>query len=121
MNVALSTIQALEVARTAAMTTNDIDRLDMLLDPTLMYSHSTGAVDDKAQFIGHLRSGTLKYHSVVPAIDHVQSIGEDVLIGTGRLKTSVNVAGAEKKLDARYMVIWRQTDNRWKLVALQGS
>ena len=120
MNVAIDTIQALESARTAAMTANDLDTLDMLLDPALMYSHSTGAVDDKPKFIGHLRSGTLKYNSVVPAIENALSIGDDILVGTGRLETSVNVAGTLKELVSRYMVIWRRTDDRWRLVALQG-
>lgn len=120
VNVAMNTIQALEAARTAAMAANDLNTLDLLLDPALMYSHSTGAVDDKPRFIGHLRSGTLKYNSVVPAIENALSIGDDILVGTGRLETSVNVAGTLKELDSRYMVIWRRTDDQWRLVALQG-
>lgn len=120
MNVAMTTIQALEIARTGAMIANDLNTLDMLLDPALMYSHSTGAVDDKPQFIGHLRSGTLKYNTVVPAIDNALSISDDLLVGTGRLETSVNVAGTLKELVSRYMVIWRRTDDQWRLVALQG-
>lgn len=116
----LAIVQGLENRRAAAMVAGDLDALENVLDLSLLYSHSTGAVDDQSSFLEHIRSGYLRYVDVVPLIDHAVELTTDTLVGVGRLQTKVQVAGTLKELDARYMTIWRRTGEDWAMAALQG-
>ena len=50
-------ILALEDRRCAAMTGADADALAAMLHDDLVYTHSSGVVDDKASYLGAIRSG----------------------------------------------------------------
>ena len=113
-------IQNLEVSRTAAMVANDGQKLADLLNADVLYSHSTGLVDRKSAMLERLSSGQLNYLSITPEIDHAVWIDERTIVGCGWLTTNVEVMGALKSLHARYMVVWRLTDEVWTLLALQG-
>lgn len=116
----LALVQNLELRRVDAMIACDMDRLDPLLAPALIYSHSTGAVDTKAAFLERIRSGSVRYLNVMPEVEETAQLGDGIVIGVGRLRTRVEVQGALKELDARYMTIWHNERGAWALAALQG-
>ena len=53
-----------EQSRRLALLAGDLERLDALLSPQLVYIHSSGGQDSKASYLEHMRSGSLKYLSL---------------------------------------------------------
>lgn len=49
-------IRALEQARLDALGRHDVDSIERLLAPDLVHVHATGLVENKAEFIAHLRA-----------------------------------------------------------------
>ena len=50
-----------EEARFAAMSANDLNALEALLEDDLHYVHANGMVEDKAEFLRKIRSGERHY------------------------------------------------------------
>lgn len=57
----VSRVTASEEARFAAMSANDLNALEHLLEDDLHYVHANGAVEDKAEFLRKIRSGERLY------------------------------------------------------------
>jgi ketosteroid isomerase-like protein len=115
-------IKATETLRLHYLTTNDLDRLGPMLCDTLVYTHSSGHRQNKAQFLESLRSGEMKYL----AINH-ESINIDiyggttaVLTGTTRLHVQSKAAGLHD-VHLLYILIYVKEDGRWKVAAWQST
>jgi hypothetical protein len=52
---------ASEEARFAAMSANDLEALESLLDDDLHYVHANGMIEGKAEFLRKIRSGERRY------------------------------------------------------------
>ena len=63
-DTALDTVRALEDARIDAMCSQDAEALESLLSDSMVYVHSTGMVDTKESFLGHVRNGPIQYRSI---------------------------------------------------------
>jgi hypothetical protein len=57
----ISRTVASEEARFAALSVNDVDALDRLLEEDLHYVHANGLVENKAEFLRKIRSGERRY------------------------------------------------------------
>ena len=57
----MSLVIASEEARFAAMSRNDLNALEGLLEDDLHYVHANGMVEDKAEFLRKIRSGERLY------------------------------------------------------------
>lgn len=57
----VSLVIASEEARFAAMSRNDLNALESLLEDDLHYVHANGMVEDKAEFLRKIRSGERLY------------------------------------------------------------
>src|SRR5688572_33306568 len=72
-----------QAQRFDAMVRSDIRRLDELLSPDLVYTHTSGSTEGKAEFLTTLRSGRLWYLSIAPSDQVVRIFGE-VAVSAGR-------------------------------------
>jgi ketosteroid isomerase-like protein len=113
-------ILALEEKRCAAMTGRDADALAAMLHDDLVYTHSSGVVDDKATYVDAIRSGRTRYHSIERAGEHVRAYGDTVLV-TGNAAIEVDVNGQHKSLRLCYLDVWTRTPQGWKFVAWQST
>lgn len=108
-----------EAARCAAMLSGDVAALDALIDPDLQFSHATGAVDDKDQYLSKLAAGRIDYLSIAWSDQGLTDLGDAGLL-TGRMTSRVRVEGVEKTLDNRVLAVWRWRDS-WRLLAFQST
>lgn len=108
--------------RFAAMTSVDVAALDSLLAPSLVYTHSTGRVETKAQFLESLRAGTLRYLTIEPTDLDVQ-LFTDVALITGRADLRVALGGEERDLALRFTEVYVQWEpgGPWQLAAWQST
>lgn len=108
-------IHDLENARYRAMVSSDITTLDQVLADDLIYTHSSGAVDDKAKYLESIRSGTLRYLSAERQQDSVRVYG-DVVIVQGRMKAHIVASGVERQLDNVFTCVWAKKPQGWRMV-----
>jgi len=98
----------------------DAAALEQILDDQLIYAHSTGVIESKAEYLGRLRRGAQKYD----LIEHRRL--------TVKLHGAAAVAHSEVRMtgqsnqqpfDDRLMMLhlWVQRDGRWRLAAHQTT
>jgi len=113
-------ILALEDKRCAALAANDIGALEGMVHDDLIYTHSSAQVDTRDVYLGALKSGATRYHSVKRSDEKVRVLGDTALV-TGRAAIDVTVKGEHKLIDARYLLVWTKTPKGWKFVAWQST
>ncbi len=119
MTTHIDTLAHAETARCAAMLANDAAALDRLIDPRLHFSHATGAVDDKPQYLAKMAAGRIKYLSIDWSEQTLTDLRGTGLVA-GRMTSRVRVDGVEKTLDNRVLAVWAW-DNGWRLLAFQST
>lgn len=116
-------ILALEARRYAAMTTNDLDTLTALFHDDMVYTHSSGVVDDKTSYIDALRSGRTRYLEVEQREQKVTLLGDVALVvGASHIEVDVVINGEKlhKSLDLRSLAAWTATPAGWQFIAWQS-
>ncbi len=67
-------VKALELKRFDAMQQNDFSALEGLLADDMIYTHSSGQADTKAQFLEALRTGKSRYVKIAPTDTNVNDL-----------------------------------------------
>jgi len=115
-----SEVAQIEQQRFAAMQAADIATLDRLLSADLTYTHSSGKLETKQEFLGGIRSGALKYRTVAPEGLSVR-VYESAAVVTGRCHFQVEADGRQLDLQVRFTDVYVKRDGAWQLVAWQST
>lgn len=117
----LQTVLALEDERVAALCTQDAETLERLLSDSMVYVHSTGLLDTKETFLGHVRNGPIQYKTFERrAVEAYQASTSTVII-RGEAAVGVEFDGNPLDLDFRYLAVWVKHDEAWRFEAWQSS
>jgi len=123
MDDVLKHIRGLEAARFSAMKEGDLDELDAILDDNLIYVHSNGRIDSKAEYLETLRQGAIHYEAIEVKGDRYR-IGKDSAVLVQSVIATMRV-GVGRELITRDMVlmsVWRcNSTGRWTLGAVQST
>ena len=113
-------ILAAQDARFAAMVKGDASYLETALDPSLTYHHSSGSAQTKAEFMGSIRAGVLKYKAIDVIERKVRGVGPIAIItGIFRLQATNNGEIIDSK--ARFTDVYENKDGRWVQLAWQNT
>jgi hypothetical protein len=110
--------------RRQALLAGDLQALDAMLSPTLVYIHSSGGQDSKASYLQHMRSGSLQYQSM--SFEGLTAHpGSYCCIVTGRMLAQVTRQGQPMSIRSQFMTVWAPapgtaTQPVWQLQAYQG-
>ncbi len=96
------------------------DRRGAILADDLIYTHSSGRVEGKKEFLGSLESGDTKYVAILGEEKKARVYGSVVLVN-GRAKVTVNVRGQEQTFVLRYLDVYAKRDGKWQMVAWQST
>ena len=113
-------IKKLEDRRFQAMIDSDFGTLDKLLGDDLIYTHSSGQSDTRAEYIALCKKGVFKYLNIERPIENMQVYGETVVV-TGHAKMDVLIEGKRKLLNSRYTNVWIKGAKGWQMVAWQST
>lgn len=113
-------VRAAELKRFEVTTRGDLDELARLLADDLTYTHSTGVIETKAQFLDALRSGKVRYERIEPEELQVRAYGTTAVI-TGKAQVSVVSDGQPKSIVLRFTDVWVKRGGRWQMVAWQST
>lgn len=115
-----ATILAAQDARFAAMVKGDASYLETALDPSLTYHHSSGSAQTRAEFMGSIRAGALKYKALDVIERKVRRVGSIAIItGIFRLQATNNGETIDSK--ARFTDVYENRDGRWVQLAWQNT
>ncbi|NIF91886.1 nuclear transport factor 2 family protein [Burkholderia sp. Cy-637] len=124
MNV-LDEVRALEGKRFDAMQAGELDAIAALLDPRLIYVHSSGLVDSRDTYLAALARAEYTYHSVEVVKDEQAVVEGDVVILNRLLAVSMTVKSSGQTLARQLSAtsVWsRANDARaWLLVASHST
>jgi hypothetical protein len=120
VSISENEVVAAEAKRSAAMIVKDVGALDGMLMPDLIWSHSTGAVDDKAAFLGRIADGAVRYVSIERTAEHIRIYG-DAAIVTGVAAVKVIVDGAEIDMKNNYTNVWVKAGGMLRLATCQST
>jgi ketosteroid isomerase-like protein len=113
-------IRELETQRFRAMERVDVATLNRILSDDLIYTHANGLHQTKAELIGDLGSGDMKYESITPEDIRVRLYNETAAV-TGRASIKIKAGGEEQSFKICYLDVYVKQDSRWQMVAWQSS
>ena len=113
-------VKAAELKRFEAATKVDLDALAKLLGDDLTYTHSTGALQTKAQLLDDLKTGKLQFKKIEPADLQVRVFGTTAVIN-GTAKLAVVSNGEAKDVSLRFTDVWVNRAGHWQMVAWQST
>lgn len=113
-------VKAAELERFEAAEKNDLGVLGKLLGDDLTYTHSTGALQTKAQLLDDLKSGKLQFKKIEPSDLQVRVYGATAIIN-GTAKLAVVSDGQPKDVNIRFTDVWVNRAGRWQMVAWQST
>lgn len=123
-SMAQAVLQA-EDKRRRALLAGDLNALDALLSPALVYIHSSGGQDSKASYLEHMRSGSLQYQSMSFEALTVHPASYCCIV-TGRMLAEVTRHGKPLSIRSQFMTVWAPAPGTaaepvWQLQAYQGT
>ena len=106
--------------RFQAMIENDFTALESILSGDLTYTHTTGRVETKAEFLASLQSQGISYHPIEPADVQVRiRDGTAVITGVSAMKVS---AGEDNfAFSIRFIEVYENSLGSWRLLAWQST
>ncbi|MBL0159301.1 MAG: nuclear transport factor 2 family protein [Bryobacterales bacterium] len=113
-------IRAAEKAWGAALVARDGAALEKIYTPELIYAHSTGKVETKAQYMERLKGGKQRYDSVTHESTQVVRYGDSAVAHSIARMTGRNDAGP---FDDHLMILhlWVRQGGGWRLAAHQTT
>ena len=98
----------------------DAATLKRLLGDDLRYTHTSGRIDNKEQFIQSVASGQLKYESI-ELEDFATNVYGNVAVVFTLRKVRTGYGANVATFHARFMRVWVKRDGRWQLVAHEAT
>jgi ketosteroid isomerase-like protein len=104
----------------AAIKANDRAGMEKILASDLVYTHATGLVENKAQYIAAITSGNQKYASVDYSGTVTRLFGTTAVVTTkARMTGSTKGTAFDNQL--RLLHVWVKQGGSWVLVAHQTT
>jgi ketosteroid isomerase-like protein len=118
---AIEQVRAAEERRGAAMLAGDAAAMDPLLAEGLTFIHATGGMDDKPTLLAKMQGGAIVYHSIAWSEQKID-VRDTVAAMSGVMTLQVTVAGVDKTLHNRAILLWeRDGQAGWKLFHFQST
>jgi hypothetical protein len=106
-------------ALTKAMIDADQSTLDRLTTEDLSYGHSSGRVENKAEYIAAIMTGANDFSSIDITGQTIKLSGKNAIV---RQTFSAKLMSDGKPLEVKIgiMMVWIKVKRQWKLLARQG-
>jgi hypothetical protein len=102
------------LARFDAALHADLAALEAGLADDLEYCGVSATCSSKAQYLESVRSGARKFRSLRPDIERVRLFADTAVL-TGKVYAVSIVDGAERNVDAYFLVVLAWRDDRWQM------
>ena len=113
-------VREVERRRIQYLTGGDLTQLERLLSDDLIYTHSSGRVESKAQFLAALRSGEMKYEAMDHEDVQVRVYGDTAVL-RGRSRVKLKSKGEDRNFPLRFTLVYAKQEGQWRMVAWQST
>ncbi len=113
-------ILQLENRWVAALLAGDAETLAAMYADDIVYIHTNAAVDSKASYLAHIRSGNLTYQSLNRDDITVRLFGTTALVACHWQARSIS-NGIHYEINARYLHVYAKHGDEWRMVAHQST
>lgn len=105
-----------------AMLVSDVEALDKLLSPSLIFTNHLGQCLGKEADLSAHESGALTISKLEPSERQIKLVGDDAAVVTVRVQISGTYAGQPAGGDFRFTRVWAQLSNgHWQVVAAHAG
>jgi uncharacterized protein (TIGR02246 family) len=113
-------IRALEARWDSANLAGDADALDAVFADSFIATGDDGVVRTKAEMLGELKSGNVKYQSAATDQVRIRLYGDSAVVN-GRWRGTYSYKGKSKSLLERFTNVYVRQNGQWRCVATHGS
>lgn len=113
-------VRAADAKRITAMVKGDAAELGALLAEELTYTHTTGQVESREEFLASISAGKLDYESIERTEDQTRIYGNTAVV-SGRADMKVKAQGKDLALAIRFTAVWVKGEKGWRMVAWQST
>ena len=110
---------AIEIFRKGVMNA-DRALLESIADPDLVYGHSSGKVQNKAEFVDEIVSGKPLDYVTVELSNQTIKISDHIAIVRHIFSAQITNNGVAGNLKIGNMLVWKEKHGKWKLLARQA-
>ena len=103
----------------AAMLSAKADDLGAIAADNLLYGHSAGDLENKAEYIDNIASGRSVFVTIDISEQTIKVTG-DIAVARFRLVSKTNNGGKPGSIDLAIMTFWQKQNGEWKLVGRQA-
>ncbi len=97
------------------MVEQDTDLLDELLDDNFALEHMTGYVQPKREWLQHIDSGRMRYHSAQERSTTVTVSGDSAVV-VGRSVVDATIWGGRGTWNLQLTTRYKRRDGQWRAV-----
>jgi ketosteroid isomerase-like protein len=113
-------IRALDQRRIAAILKEDIPMLEKLMTDDFIYTHSSGNVQTKAQFLGDMKAGAWAYKSLHLVNVKIRFFGDTAVLNGGCNMTGV-MHGRDVRLAMYFTEVYVRSHGQWHWLLWQST
>ncbi len=109
-----------QTRRFQAMMDVDIEELDVILSDDLTYTHTSGDIETKVEFLTSLQSQAITYESIKPQETNIRIYGTSAVV-TGISAMRISLGEQRLSFSIRFIEVYQKNDANWQLVAWQST
>lgn len=109
-----------DAARLVAMGKADGAALAKILSDEVIFIHSDGRSESKADYIKNMTAGDTAYSDLKTAGVQARQIAADVIVLAGAQEMKKKLGPEWSEIKLRFMSVWRNEGGTWRMVAWQS-
>ena len=109
-----------DATRLTAMMAGDGAALGRVFSDEVIFTHSDGRVEAKADYIKNLTAGDTGYKDVKTTNVQAKQIAADVVVVTGGQEMKKKLGPAWSDISLRFIAVWRNEGGTWRMIAWQS-
>jgi ketosteroid isomerase-like protein len=114
-------VRSADDARVAATVAGDPAALGAVFSDDLVYTHSSGTVNDKAAYTKAIVGGHPKYLSIAYEDRQFRAIAPGIVLMSGRCTLKTLSKGQTADIPLSFLAVWRQESGAWRLLAWHST
>jgi hypothetical protein len=119
-SAAMAEVLRLDAERLKALGAGDGANLGKILSEEVVFVHSDGRSESKADYIKNLTAGDTAYADLKTFDVNARQIALDVIVLTGAQEMKKKLGPNWSEVKLRFISVWRNENGTWRMVAWQS-
>jgi hypothetical protein len=116
----IEAVLRIDQSRLAAMTASDGGALSRVFSDEIVFIHSDGRSENKADYIKNMTAGDTAYADVRTSDVQARHIAADVVVLSGAQQMRKKLGREWSDIKLRFLSVWRNEAGTWRMIAWQS-